>query len=183
MLRTITRGLAVGAGLTLGAVLLAGPADAKIEGPCEGHGTFLSQGRTYDAGTTDTLTLPDKDSVAYHGAITAPTSGERSHNGHIDLKLPAPLPPLRIVSWGTKKTVKTSDDGVHDYELPGIVPKGVTLNLTGEHVDSAGTCTGAVEIKLDGGPLDSPTAAAISVAGTVVTGASLAFAARSRGVR
>lgn len=184
MERTAGRRLALGAGLTVGTVLLlVAPAEAKIEGPCEGQGTFQSQGRTYDPATTDSLTLPAEDSVAYHGAITAPASGERSHKGHINLELPAPLPSVTIVSWGTDKTVKTTDDGVHDYDLPGIVPKGITLTLTGEHVDTAGTCTGSVEVTIDGGPLDSPTAAAISVAGTVVTGASLAFAARPKGVR
>jgi hypothetical protein len=184
MLRAVTRVCTVGAALTVGVVVvLGGTAQAKIVGPCEGHGTFESQGKTYDANTTETVTLPDKDTVAYEGSITAPTSGPRSHSGHIDLKLPSPLPPLRIVSWGTKSTVKTSDEGVHKYELPGIVPRGITLNLTGEHVDTAGTCTGSVEIKIEGGPFDAPVVPAVSIAGTVVTGAGLAFAARPKGAK
>jgi hypothetical protein len=184
MFRTITKGLSVGSAVAIGAVvLLAGPADAKLEGPCEGHGTFESQQKTYDASTTETITVPQKDTVAYVGSITAPTSGPRSHSGHIDLKLPAPLPSLRIVSWGTKSTVKTADEGVHDYELPSIVPKGIILNLTGAHVDTAGTCTGSVEIKIEGGPFDSPAPTAVSIAGTVITGAGLAFAARPKGAR
>jgi hypothetical protein len=190
MLRTITTGLTAGVGLVagvglaLGAVILvAGPAQAKVTGPCEGNGTFESQQKTYDANTTDKVTLPAKDTVAYEGSITAPTSGPRSHSGRIDLKLPAPLPAIKIVTWGTKSTVKTSDEGVYDYDLPAIVPRGVTLNLTGEHVDTAGTCTGSIEIEIDGGPFDAPAPIAVSVVGTVIAGAGLAFAARPKGAQ
>jgi hypothetical protein len=64
------------AGLGLGTlVLLASPASAKLNGPCTGTGTFKAQGKTYDAATTDDITLPAKDTVSYKGAITTGAAG------------------------------------------------------------------------------------------------------------
>jgi hypothetical protein len=174
----ITAGLGVGSLL-----LLASPASAKVNGPCTGSGTFESQGKTYDAATTDDLTLPAKDTVSYKGAIETTSTGARSHHGKIELKLPSPLPSLTITSWKSASTTKTTAEGVHDYDLPSIVPRGVKLDLTGEHIDTAGTCTGTVRITIDGGPFDAPAPTSVALAGTVVTAAGLAFAARPKGLR
>lgn len=160
-------------------VLLAGPAVASLDGPCAGSGTFESQGRTYDPATTDKITVPDKDSVAYEGTIDAP-AGERSHRGEIKLKLPAPFPSIGISDWSSASTTSTSDEGTYDYDLPAFVPRGVTLNLEGEHVDTAGTCTGEVEVEIEGGPLDSPIPTAVSVLATVAAAGGVVIAARPK---
>jgi hypothetical protein len=163
-------------------VAAAAPAHGRLDGPCSGAGTFESQGRTYDPATTDEITVPDEDSVAYVGEIDAPPGEERSHHGKIELKLPPPLPSVAIEDWESDSTDETSDEGTYDYDLPAFVPRGVTLNLEGEHVDTAGTCTGAVEVEIEGGPLDSPVPTAIAAAGTAAGAAALVVAGRPRRV-
>lgn len=179
-MRTTTRAwsAAIGGGF-LAALAWAGPAGAELTGPCTGRGTFASDGRVVDAATADKVVVPPEDTVAYVGTISG-ASGERSHSGHIDLELPPPLPAIEIESWGTDSTTETSDAGNQTYDLPSFVPRGVELELTGEHVDTAGTCTGSVRVEIDGGPLDSPAAPIAAVAGTLGAAAGLAVAARPK---
>lgn len=152
-------------------------ASADVTGPCEGSGTFRSSGRTYDA-RDDRIVVPDADDVSWRGSIDAPGTEERSHQGRIELQLPPPLPSVVIADWGSDATAAVRDDGVYDYELPAFVPRGVTLHLTGEHIDTAGTCTGSLEVEIEGGPLDAPAPLVGSLVGTAAAAAGLAAVAR-----
>lgn len=175
--RAAACGLGMGVALLLGT---AGPASAKLTGPCSGTGTFEKLGATIDPATTDKATLPASDSVAYQGSIRAADPENRRHSGYIELKLPPPLPKVQVTDWGTESTDAISDSGTYDYDLPFIVPRGVTLNLEGEHVDTAGTCAGSMEIEIEGGPFDAPLPTVLSLLGTVGFGAGLFVAGKVR---
>jgi len=174
------RWLIVGGGVVFLLLASAPVAHAVLSGPCTGQGTFESQGRTYEASTSDKLVLPAKDSVAYTGTIDAAQPEGRSHRGEITLKLPPPLPSIAIADWSDDDTDALSDTGTYDYDLPFIVPRGVTLNLEGEHVDTAGTCTGSVEVEIEGGPFTAPLPTVISFALTIGAGSMAWVAGKAR---
>lgn len=161
---------------------LADPAGAELDGPCTGRGTFASDREVVDAATTEKVVVAPEDTVSYEGTITATEGEERSHRGRIDLELPPPLPPVEIADWGSDSTTEVSDAGTYDYDLPSFVPRGVELELTGEHDDTAGTCTGSVTVEIDGGPFDAPVAPIISIIGTLAAAGGVAVAARPRGL-
>lgn len=175
--RAAACGLGMGVTLLLGT---AGPAAAKLTGPCSGTGTFEKLGTTIDPATTDTATLPASDSVTYQGSIEAANPEDRSHSGRIELKLPPPLPAISVSDWGTDSTDAVTDSGTYDYDLPFIVPRGVTMNLEGEHVDTAGRCAGSVEIEIEGGPFDAPVPTVLSLLATAGFGVGLFVAGKVR---
>jgi hypothetical protein len=158
----------------------AGTAGAAIDGPCSGEGTFESSGETHDAATTDKVVVPPSDSVAYVGRIETDSPQNRSHSGRIRLDLPPPLPDVEIVDWGTDDTDAVEDSGIYDYDLPWFVPRGVTVHVTGEHVDTAGTCTGEVDVEIEGGPFDAPVATIAALGLTIGSGALVVVAGRAR---
>ena len=96
------------------------------------------------------------------------------------MKLPPPLPSIAIADWSDDDTDALSDTGTYDYDLPFIVPRGVTLNLEGEHVDTAGTCTGSVEVEIEGGPFSAPLPTVISFALTIGAGSMAWVAGKAR---
>ncbi len=162
------------AGVLLGGVVLVGssPAQAELDGGCSASGEWQDSGVFVDAQAIgdEVVTIPRKDSVAWEGSVTGPP-GE--HHGSIWLELPPPFGSVEIDSWGGDG-VTTSNSGVDEYDLPKFVPAGVEFRVAGEHVDDNGTCTGYVNVKIEGGLTDSPIfygAAAL----TIVFGAVLGF--------
>ncbi len=163
-----------------GLLLLATPAGAELdEGPCEGTGTFRSDGEVVNARTAETITVADEDTVDYVGTINTDEI-DRSHNGAIELDLPFPLPNVAVVDWGTDSTDANEDSDSYDYELPWFVPRGVEIPVEGFHHDTAGDCEGSVTIKIEGGPFDAPLATAAALAVTVLSGFGLFAAAKAK---
>jgi hypothetical protein len=74
-----------------------------------------------------------------------------------------------------------SDSGSVTWDIPTIVPGGVTVTVSGEHNDTGATCSGSIQVKLDGGITDS-VAGLASIALTVLTGAGLLGAAIPKGL-
>lgn len=180
--RNCARSAAIGTGLLAALLLLADPAEAELDGPCTGTATFPSTGLTVDAETADKVVVPPSDTVSYVGTIQATEGEERSHSGHIDLELPPPFTSVRIADWGTESTTEVSDEGVYEYDLPSYTPRGVEMLVTGEHVDTAGTCSGEVRVEVEGDPLDAPAVPAAAVVGTLAAGAGVLAAARPKGL-
>lgn len=164
---------------TIAVFALVTPAGATLTGPCEGTGTI--EGTTYNPrNLPGVVELPEEADVAYAGSITA-GAGERSHHGFVAVDLPLPFGSWTVADWGTDKTVETSDSGTHHYSAPAVVPRGVEVEVFGEHVDTAGTCVGSARVKLRGGPLDSPLPTAVAGAGTLASLAGVIAAAMAKG--
>lgn len=157
-------------------LLVAGGAPtvtAELDGPngCQASGAFLDGGFTVDAATIgdDLVTVLRSDTVAWQGSVAAPP-GE--HSGSISVELPPPFGDVEIDSW-SGDSQSTSNEGVREYDLPSLVPAGVEFEVVGSHTDQNGTCSGYVRMEVEGGAFDSPLTA-ISLVGTVATGAGLA---------
>lgn len=155
--------------LVLGSATLAG---AEISGTngCQASGTWVDGGFTVDAATaTGVITVPRSDTVEWQASVSAPPG---PYSGSVWVELPPPFGEAEIDSWsGDSQT--TSNSGVHEYDLPSLVPAGVDIVVSGEHTDQNGTCSGSVTVQIDGGPFSSPLAA-VSLAGTAITGLGMA---------
>lgn len=161
------------------------PASATVTGGCQGAGTI--NGTRHDAAALDPddpIRIPTEADVAYEGSVPLPAGdAERAHSGQVKLKLPLGGS-VTVADWsGVSKEVV--DAGVYHYDIPAIVPRGVTVKATGTHNHEglSAPCTGAFAIELEGGPLDSPVPTAVAAAGTILSGAALARAAFPKGVK
>jgi hypothetical protein len=158
----------------------ASPAAADVTGSCNGTASFLEGTDddgpfTIDAATVgdETIVVPRSDTVSWTGSVAGPP-GE--YSGSVSIDFPPLFPDITIDSWsGDSET--TSNEGIEEYDLPGVLPAGVTFTVNGEHVDDNGTCTGFVNVELEGGPFDSPVAP-VSLVLTGLSGVGLAAAAR-----
>lgn len=154
---------------------LAGPAAAEVSGSCDGSASFL-EGTEADGPFTvdardvgdEVIVVPRSDTVEWTGSVAAPP-GE--YSGELRLDLPPLLPDLAIDSW-SGDSESTSNSGVEEYDIPSVAPAGVTIRVVGEHTDDNGTCSGYVNVEIEGGAFDSPVTYA-SLALTGITGAAL----------
>lgn len=168
--------LVVAAVAALAPVSVAG---ATLTGPCEGSG-IIEETVYNPRALTGVAELPDEADVTYVGSIQA-DPGERRHHGFVAVDLPWPFDSWTVTDWGTDKTVASSDAGTHHYNVPAIVPRGVEVEVFGEHVDTAGTCVGSARVKLSGGPFDSPVPTAIAGVGTLASIAGVIAAGMAKG--
>ncbi len=158
-----------------GALLVLTPASitqAEISGTdgCQASGTWSEGGFTVDAATVEgVVTIPRSDTVAWQGSVAAPPG---PYSGSVWVELPPPFGRAEIDSWSGESD-QTSNSGVHEYDLPSLVPAGVEFTVGGKHTDANGSCTGSVEMEIDGGPFSSPLTA-VSLAGTALTGLGMA---------
>lgn len=143
----------------IGLVATAAPTGADLEGDCEASGAFAAGTKsggpfTVDARSvgTETVVVPRSDSVSWTGSVP---SSPGAYSGSIGVDLPPPFGQVTIDSWeGT--TDATENSGVEEYDLPDLVPAGVTFRVSGEHVDQARECSGFVNVEVEGGAFDSP---------------------------
>ena len=160
-------------------VMVAPPAQAELNGPCQATGAF-AQGTdgagpfTVDVAAvgTQTVTVPRQDSVSWTGSVPAAPG---AYSGQVAVELPPPFGDVTIDSWeGT--TDATSNQGVEDYDLPALVPSGVEFRVVGEHTDAAQSCDGFVNVVIDGGPFTKPVLPAVSLVLTLLAAAGFAAA-------
>jgi hypothetical protein len=128
----------------------AAPAHAALSGPCSATGTL--NGKTYDSKTVNKAVIPRKGDVHWKGSI--PGSGKRAIAGHVQLKLPWPIPAQNLGSWG-KQSDTYSNSGVYHYDLPSEL-EGIDMPLSGSHSEPGKTCSGLVIVRLDGGGVSNP---------------------------
>jgi hypothetical protein len=155
---------AVAVGITL--VGSAGQANADIPGTddCQGSGEWLEDGLLVFAETDGGVyIIPRSDSVAWEGSVAAPPG---VYAGSIWVDLPPPFGKVTVDSWGGESN-NTSNSGVHEYDFPTLVPAGVEFEVSGEHVDENGGCSGTITFEIDGGPFDSPVTF-VALGGTLV---------------
>ena len=155
---------------------LAAPAGAEIvEGPCDGTALFVSAGTTMTAGQpADEVTqvLPE-DTVRYEGSIDIdPPAEEVAFNGGVDVDLPLGQT-WTVVTW-TGQTQETSAKGEYAYTVPGFVPRGPILQVTGWNNYGTTRCVVTVSAQLDGEPgaygLGAAAATVLFGAGTAAAG-------------
>lgn len=140
-------------------------ATCAASGYWEGAEIEVVVGETGD----EVVTIPRNDTVNWEGSVDGPPGDYR---GSIWLELPAPLPAIEIDSWSGDST-NTTNSGVHEYDLPKLVPAGMEFVVAGEHVDANGLCTGQVRLVIDGGAFESPVTY-VAIALTLLTGGPLA---------
>jgi len=188
--RPLTRrriGYAGGALALAGGFLLAGGPAAAADladppGTCAGTGAFRDAGFTVvstGADPADVIEIPRADQVAWTGEVTGPEPGQpRPIAGRIALELPAPLGQVTVDEWdGTGVNLAAS--GTEPYDLPGLVPAGVVFTLHAEHREGDQVfCTGTAQLRIAGGPFDSPLVW-VGLAGTALTGGLLLLAGRN----
>jgi hypothetical protein len=141
---------------------------------CSASGTFRDAGVTVDAATSSgVVTVHHTDTVDWTGSVTGAPG---PYSGSVWVKLPPPFGTVTIRSWsGDSQT--TSNSGTEHYNLPSMVPAGITFTVAGEHKDNNGRCAGSVQLQFDGSPLGSPITW-VSLGGTAITGIGAAFALR-----
>ena len=156
----------LGAITLLGAGALVSPASvahASLSGPCEATGTFQTGTKSDGSFTVNakslgsaTVVIPREDTVNWTGAVDVPAQS-RSYSGSITVKLPPGFGSVTIDSWNSTSD-NVANDGVEEYQLPSLVPAGVTFVVSGQHQEPGATCAGTVHVKIEGGAFDSPLA-------------------------
>ena len=113
------------------------------------------------------------DTVDWQGSVAAPPG---VYSGTIAVDLPPPFGEVEIDSWEGDSD-STANAGAKDYDLPSLVPAGVEFRVVGSHTDENGSCSGYVNLEIDGGPFDSALDPD-QPGGTVVVGAGARFTVR-----
>jgi hypothetical protein len=176
---TVAIGVAVGA-----LVSLAAPAGAVISGGCTGEGTLAKGTKASGKGpfaaesipASKVITIPLKDSVTWSGSVPVPAT-KRNISGFVAVKLPWPISGFDIDTWGGPSS-RVANNGVKDYELPSVLPRGTVFQVYGAHHDANGKdCAGFVLLKIEGGAFDSPLTA---IALAITVGLALMFYAVGR---
>jgi hypothetical protein len=168
-------------------LVLAPPAAAEIEGPCEGQAVLTPTdggGPTVDVdGATDArVTIPRSADVEYSGSIAIPNPTEdMPHSGEVVLVLPSILPDVTVASWSwsdTTDATETTGSTSYDIDLPAGVLGAVQGTAEGNHTQAGVSCTGSLEIEIDGSAVNAGSIG--SAVGTVLAGAGMVLAARGR---
>ncbi|CAN5429341.1 hypothetical protein BH10ACT2_BH10ACT2_07360 [soil metagenome] len=153
---------AVAFGFMLGGSVSQAHADVPGGSGCEGSATWRDADLTVVAETDGgPYTIPRSDTVDWEGSVTAPPG---VYNGSVWVELPPPFGHLEIDNWAGDSAT-TSNSGTHEYDFPSLVPAGVEFQVSGEHSDENGGCSGTIAFEIDGGPFDSPITP-ISLGGT-----------------
>ena len=189
------RAFAAGGALAVVGVMLmlfASPAGAVITGPCTASGVFFPAAdadpdsppgpHPVDASATGTITVPDIGFVDWRGQVGPDPGGteERPTAGSVAAVLPPVFDPIfgdlgsltDIWTWGSDDATETFSADREDYEVPGWVPRGITIVVAGGHSDATfGACAGTVRLKIPGSPISSPVTvvSVLVTAGAVIT--------------
>ena len=139
--------------------IVPNPAHAEVtEGECSGSASFVN-GTEADGPFSvesshpqdDVIVIPRADDVEWE--VSNPTA-EGTLTGYVRANLPFPFGSIQLRSWGGE-VVDKSSSGTSDYDLPSIIPGGVTIKLTVNQTDQGGACTAVFTLKLEGGPWGS----------------------------
>lgn len=158
---------------------LAGPAFATIDGPCTASATLEGDDftTTVDADTTGRVKIPRAAEVSYEGTIDLPEGEEYTHSGQAVLDVP--LADVEFWGWSDETTnVGTDGNESYDLDLPAGLLGGVKGKASGFHTQGGITCTGSLDVEIDGSPVNAGSIA--SAVGTLAAGAGLLAAARGK---
>jgi hypothetical protein len=175
----VSRG--AGALLCIGLVAVGGasPAAASLTGGCRASGTQLQTGKSYNAVTPDSATIPRTGDVKWKGSVPVPAAKRRAV-GEVQVKFPWPVGDVEIGHWGKdgKQTGSNANAGTYHYDFPQLIA-GVKVVVHGRDQEPTGVlCRGSVVVQIAG---KSPLAWA-SLALTVVMVLNLSLTIRARKV-
>jgi hypothetical protein len=125
-------------------------------------------------------TAPHSGSASYTGSISVPAE-PRAFSGSVWVKMPPGVPSITIKTWGDDDGENVSDSGTVTWDIPSVVPGGLTVTVSGVHNDAGATCTGSIKVKLDGSITDSPVGLA-TIALTILSGIGLLWSAIPKGL-
>ena len=145
-------------------MMTAAPVRADVVDPpgaCTGQGTWASDGKTYkstDYSPDDVITIPQKDTVAWEGAIKGYAVGDtgprREISGEVEVDV-AGLFSIPVDDWGGSSE-RYANQGEHEYDAPDTLV-GIKIKLKGEHREApegsssfTKVCSGSVYLKIDG---------------------------------
>ena len=186
------RTFVVGAVAALGLVALGGPAAGDVvepPGSCVGTASFAEGGDDgpFSVDSTalsrdDVTTVAISDTVTWSAELVGVTPGaSRPISGFVKVDLPAPIPDYTVASWDGPSSL-TANQGVEEYSLPDLVPRGVVIEVYGEHRESGEVfCTGSAKVKIAGSAVSSPVSIG-SIALLAVSALALVLGARGRPV-
>lgn len=144
----------------------------KSAGACTVVATISGEGA---AETGSTLVVPHKGSASYTATV-AVEGEDRPHNGDVWAETPIPGVNISIhPAWGGLAD-GNSDSGVVTWDIPGWVPGGIIITVSGFHNDEGVSCSGSQDFTLDGGFMDSPVGP-VSAAVTILAAVGLLGAA------
>jgi len=130
----------------------ATPADAALTGPCVATGTLKQTGVEYNSRTVNKVVIPRTGDVLWKGAV--PGAGRRPISGHVQLKLPWPIPAYDLGTWG-KSSDTHANSGKYHYDLPSVLA-GIDMPVSGSHTEPGIRCAGVVVVRLKGGGISNP---------------------------
>jgi hypothetical protein len=170
------------AGLVIAGLVIVGtaaPAGASLNGGCQASGTQLPSGKSYNAVTTNSATIPRSGDVKWKGSVPVPATKRRAV-GEVQVKFPWPVGDVEIGHWGKdgKQTGSNANAGTYHYNFSPLIA-GVKTLVHGRDQEPTGVlCKGSIVVQIAG---TSPLAWA-SLALTVVMVLNLALTIRARKV-
>lgn len=147
-----------------------------LVGACSVQATIEGYGSIDPSASGGVYTIPHSGSASYTASVAV--SGEdRTISGAVSVSTPPFIPSIDIHDpWEDTEADGNSDTGMVEWDIPSWVPGGITMTVSGFHNDEGVSCTGSIQVKLDGGITDSPIGV-ISLVMTVLTAIGLLGAA------
>lgn len=179
-------------GLLIGGAAVLFSADAvEAEHPREATGDCQASAQVVAGPLIDayadggeTFEIPLAGAASYTGRVGSGDDREiRDFNGEIVIKTPPGIPDIELTGewvWSGSGPGAAKNGDVM-WDLPSVMPRGVAFRVEGFHTDNPEFCEGYVNVKIAGGALDSALAP-ISLGGTALAAAGVAFAGLRKGV-
>ncbi|MDX1447591.1 MAG: hypothetical protein R3246_00895 [Acidimicrobiia bacterium] len=162
-----------------GWMLLAVPASAVIEGPCDGSVTIggVTYGPENDTPDDPIVVPAERSGVTADWEATTGTP-ITDHAGTVGIVV-GPVT-IEIADWNGENA-ENETDASGSYDLASLPVTNLTglYEVTGSHSGEGGTCSGSVMVLLEGNPLSNPVGAA-SVGGLLLAGVGTVLAGRGR---
>ena len=159
------------------AVLGAGPAGASLSPECDASAVLTGDDSTVnvDPKTTDRVKIPRKADVNYQGSIALPAGSQYTHSGEVVLEVAFMEIGLESWEW-SGDTDKVSSVGTTDYDLdlPAGLLGGIKAKATGSHTQGGITCTGSLQIVIEGNALNAASGASAAITAAGAGGLALA---------
>lgn len=169
--------------LTLCVLPLARPAEAAVDGPCDGSVTIAGIKYTPANDTAaNPIVVPDEPGLVaeWEGSTTVPII---NHNGQAGVVIGPST--WVLATWkganGEKATDADGNYSIDDARNSVAIDLVGLYEITAMHAGDGGACDGSVMVLFEGSPLTNPVGAGAGV-GTLLAGVGVGFAGRRRNV-
>ena len=158
-------------------LLSAAPASASLSPECDASATLVGEDFTtqVDPKASDRVKIPRAADVQYDGRIQLPEGQQYTYSGAVKLKVA--FMELDLASWdwgGDTQSVSASGTTDYDLDLPAGLLGGVKAKASGSHTQGSITCTGSLDIAIDGNAVNAASAASAVVTAGGAAGLALA---------